>query len=106
MLLGTGPRQARSCRTSILFRQHRYVARPTRRVVEAVSVGVGVATGCGKPANVDLRSVAGLGPGLVVALSSDPSTVYVRAGVCPRAKDVLRCLRSRAAVNASGSLPQ
>ena len=110
VLIGTGPRSTGPvCRSTILFRGHRYVGRPTGRVVEAISVGVGVASGCGtQPANVDLRSVAGVKPALAVALPSDPSTVYVRRGVCPQARGaaVVRCLRSRAAVVATGSLPQ
>jgi len=107
VLLGTGTKHTTTCRTTILYRRHRYVGRPTRRVVEAIAVGIGVATGCGaKPANVDLRSVAGITPALAVALASEPTTVYVREGICPHARDVLRCLRSRAAVAATGSLPQ
>src|SRR5438128_2498024 len=87
VLLSGGPSgKTVVCRTTILYRRHHYVARPTSRVVEAIAVGIGVASGCAtKPANVDLRSVAGVDPALAVALASDPSTVYVRRGVCPEA---------------------
>jgi hypothetical protein len=94
VLLGTGPKHA-PCSTTILYQGRRYVARTTGRVVEAIAVGVGVASGCGtKPANVDLRSVQRVSPARAVALASDPSTVYVRRGLCPgKQRDaLLRCL--------------
>jgi hypothetical protein len=95
VLLGTGPKHA-SCSTTILYQGQRYVARSTGRVVEAIAVGVGVASGCGtKPANVDLRSVQGVSSARAVALASEPSTVYVRRGVCTgKERDaLLACLR-------------
>jgi hypothetical protein len=94
VLLGTGPAKKGSCSPTILYQGRRYEARPTGRVVEAIAVGVGVASGCGKPANVDLRSVAGVKVALAVALASDPSAAYVRRGRCPRLVDaaLLRCL--------------
>jgi hypothetical protein len=107
VILGTGSKHGTTCAQRILFRRQHYTARPTTRVVEAIAVGVGVASGCGqKPSNVNLRSVAGIKPALAVALASDPTTVYVRVGVCPHAKNAIRCLRSRAGVVATGSLPQ
>ena len=96
VLLGTGPKHAQ-CTTTILYQGQRYVARPSGRVVEAIAVGVGVASGCGtKPANVDLRSVQGVSSARAVALASDPSTVYVRRGVCAGKVDamLLTCLRA------------
>ena len=95
VLLGTGPAKQGSCSPTILYQGRRYAARPTGRVVEAIAVGVGVASGCGKPANVDLRSVAGVDVALAVALASDPSTAYVRRGRCPRlvGAALLRCLQ-------------
>src|SRR5262245_19082563 len=95
VLLGTGPSHP-ACSARILYRGHRYVARPTGRVVEAIAVGVGVASGCGtKPANVDLRTVQGVSVSRAVALASDSSTVYVRRGVCPGKENgaLLTCLR-------------
>ena len=108
VLLGTGPKHA-ACSTTVLYRGQRYVARPTGRVVEAIAVGVGVASGCGtKPANVGLRTVQGVSAARAVALASDSSTVYVRRGVCPGTERdaLLRCLRGQGAAAASASLLQ
>jgi hypothetical protein len=108
VLLGTGPKHP-ACSTTIRYRGLRYVARPSGRVVEAIAVGVGVASGCGTtPANVDLRSVQGVSTARAVALASDSSTVYVRRGVCPgKERDaLLRCLKGRGAAAASAILPR
>lgn len=104
VLLGSGPSRNPSCRTTIRYNGSRYLPRDSGRVVQAIAVGVGIASGCGgSPTNVSLRSVEGVRPGLAVALASEPSTVYVRAGVCPRAVGVglLRCLRSGPRIAAS-----
>jgi hypothetical protein len=96
VLLGTGQKHA-ACSTTILYGGRRYLARSSGRVVQAIAVGVGVASGCGtKPANVALRSVQGVSATRAVALASQPSTVYVRRGVCPRKARValLACLRA------------
>ena len=96
VLLGTGPKHP-VCSTTILYRGHHYVAHSTGRVVEAIAVGVGVASGCGTtPANVGLRTVQGVSAARAVALASDPSTVYVRRGVCTgKERDaLLACLRA------------
>ena len=96
VLLGTGPKHG-ACSTTILYRGWRYVSRPSGRVVEAIALGVGVASGCGtKPANVDLRTVQGVSAARAVALASDSSTVYVRRGVCPgqEREALLACLRA------------
>jgi hypothetical protein len=109
VLLGSGPSKRGSCRTTIRYQGQPYVARDTGRVVEAIAVGVGVASGCGtKPANVDLRTVAGVKAAHAVALASDPTTVYVRRGVCPSLAGaaLLRCLRGRAAAAASATPPR
>ena len=95
VLLGTGPKHA-ACSTTVRYQGQRYVARTSGRVVEAIAVGVGVASGCGtKPSNVDLRTVQGVSAARAVALASDSSTVYVRRGVCPgKERDaLLRCLK-------------
>jgi hypothetical protein len=108
VLLGTGAKHP-ACSTTVAYRGQRYVARTTGRVVEAIAVGVGVASGCGaKPANVDLRSVQGVSATRAVALASDSSTVYVRRGVCPgKERDaLLRCLKAPGAAAASASLLQ
>ena len=107
VLLGSGSSKRPTCRTTILYHGRRYAGRPAGRVVEAIAVGVGVIRGCGgKPANVDLRSVAGVRPSVAVALASDPATVYVARGVCPQLARgaLLRCLKAPAAAAASGSL--
>jgi hypothetical protein len=97
VLLGTPSKHA-ACSTTILYRGERYIARPSGRVVEAIAVGVGVASGCGtKPSNVGLRSVQGVSAARAVALASDSSTVYVRRGVCQgKERDaLLACLAGR-----------
>jgi hypothetical protein len=108
VLLGTGPKHA-ACSTTVLYRGQRYVARTSGRVVEAIALGVGVASGCGTtPANVDLRTVQGVSAARAVALASDSSTVYVRRGVCPGKERgaLLRCLKGQGAAAASASLPR
>jgi hypothetical protein len=97
VLLSTGSSRGPSCSTTILYQGQRYVGRPSGRVVEAIAVGVGVASGCGtKPTNVDLRTVQGVSATRAVALASELSTVYVRQGVCPgKERDaLLACLRA------------
>jgi len=108
VLLGSGPSKHGACRTTIRYQGRPYVARDTGRVVEAIAIGVGVASGCGTtPTNVDLRTVAGVKAARAVALASDPTTVYVKRGVCPSLAGaaLLRCLRGRAAAAASASPP-
>jgi hypothetical protein len=95
VLLGTGPKQP-PCSTTIHYLGQPYLARPSGTVVEAIAVGVGVASGCGqKPANVDLRSVQGVSPARAVAIASNPRTIYVRRGVCSGEQDggLLSCLK-------------
>jgi hypothetical protein len=108
VLLGSGARKTGGCRTTIRYQGRLYDARDSGRVVEAIAVGVGVASGCGNaPTNVDLRTVAGINAVRAVALASDPSTVYVRRGVCPglRRAALLGCLKGRAAAAASAIPP-
>ena len=97
VLLGTGSTKHKACSTTILYQGQRYVERSSGRIVEAIALGIGVATGCGtKPTNVDLRTVQGISAVRAVALASQPSTVYVRSGVC-RGKTraaLLACLRA------------
>ncbi len=103
VLLGTGSKHT-ACSTTVLYRGQQYVARTSGRVVEAIAVGVGVASGCGaKPANVGLRTVQGVPAARAVALASDSSTVYVRRGVCPGKERaaLLRCLRKATTRRAS-----
>jgi len=97
VLLGTGSTKQKACTTTILYQGQRYIERSSGRIVEAIALGVGVASGCGtKPTNVDLRTVQGVSAVRAIALASEPSTVYVRSGVCPakaRAA-LLTCLRA------------
>ncbi|HZS24397.1 MAG TPA: hypothetical protein VFA30_05350 [Gaiellaceae bacterium] len=95
VILDSGSSGGPRCSTTILYKGNRYEPRPTGRLVEAVAVGVGVASGCGTPSNVDLRTIAGVRPAVAVALGSEPATAYVRRGLCAgltRAK-LLTCLR-------------
>jgi hypothetical protein len=95
VLLGTGSK-APPCSTAILYQGQRYLPRHSGRVVEAIAIGIGVASGCGqKPQNVDLRSVQGVSAARAVVIASNPSTIYVRRGVCPseQGSALLSCLR-------------
>jgi hypothetical protein len=76
---------AKPCARALHYEGRQYLARPVApgRLVEAIAIGVGVTSGCGaSPANVDLRSIAGVEPTLAVALAADSSAIYVRPGVC------------------------
>jgi hypothetical protein len=101
VLLGTGSgTKTAPCSAKLLYKGNRYTARQTDSVVQAIAIGVGVASGCGtEPSNVNLRSLPGVKPAVAVALASDASTVYVRAGLCLHAtgSTVLPCLRARSA---------
>ena len=84
------------CAASLLFEGQTYVAREASGFVQAIAIGIGVAHGCGVPAtNVDVRSLAGVPSSRAIGVSTDQSSVYVRAGLCARttAAALLRCLR-------------
>lgn len=91
----SGGSRGKPCAASLLFRDHTYLAREASGFVQAIAIGVGVAHGCGVPAtNVDVRSLAGVPPSRAIGVSTDQSSVYVRAGVCAQtsADALLRCL--------------
>jgi hypothetical protein len=95
---GNGGSPGGSCVPTLRYRGRTYVARSvsTRQAVEAIAIGVGVASGCGAaPANVDLRSLAGIRPADAVGVTADQSSIYVRRGVCRRSTpaDLVTCLR-------------
>ena len=99
VVLSSGGSAAKPCAGSLLYQGRRYVARPagTAHVVQAIAIGVGVTSGCGaSPANVDLRSLAGVKPSVAVGLPADQSSIYVRRGVCAAASpaELLGCLRA------------
>jgi hypothetical protein len=98
VLRGDGSPGGPACASSLLYRGRLYVARAAGAapVVQAIAIGVGVTRGCGvSPANVDLRSLAGVEPSVAVGLPADQSSIYVRRGVCPSASSagLLACLR-------------
>ena len=71
VILATGRKHA-ACSTTVLYQGQRYVARTSGRVVEAIAVGVGLASGCGtKQTNVDLRTVQGVSAARAVGVASD-----------------------------------
>jgi len=89
---------ASTCARALLFRGGTYVARPVpaNAFVQAIAIGVGVASGCGaSPANVNIRSLAGVAAARAVALPADSSSIYVRRGICSGAPEtgLAACLR-------------
>jgi hypothetical protein len=87
-----------SCARSLLYAGRTYTARDIggAPVVQSIAIGVGVVSGCGAtPANVDIRSIAGVRPSFAVALPTEASTLYVARGRCPELAGaaLLRCLR-------------
>ncbi len=87
-----------SCARSLLYAGRTYTARDAgdAAVVQSIAIGVGVVSGCGAaPANVDVRSIAGVRPAYAVALPTETTTLYVSRGRCPdrTAAALLGCLR-------------
>ena len=82
------------CAKTLEYQGRAYTARAASSFVQSIAIGVGIASGCGTtPANVDVRSLAGIAPARAVAVPTDQSSVYVRKGVCGKAPSLLRCLR-------------
>jgi hypothetical protein len=93
VLRGSG---GKPCAASLLFRGRTYTARAATGFVQAIAIGIGVTRGCGAaPANVNVRSLAGIAPSRAIGISGDQSSVYVRRGVCAHASAdaLLACLR-------------
>lgn len=96
VVLSGGP--AGSCSTTLEYLGHAYTVRSAggADAVQAIAIGVGITRGCGsKPENVGIRSLAGVAPGVAVAVAGDASSVYVRRGVCVHAppRALLACLK-------------
>lgn len=84
------------CAKTITFLGGSYTARTASDFVQSVAIGVGIASGCGAaPANVNVRSVAGVAPARAIALATDDSSIYVRRGLCAGAAGaaLIACLR-------------
>ena len=84
------------CAKTLAYKGGDYTARAASSFVQSVAIGVGVASGCGtQPANVNVRSVAGIEVPRAIAVATDQSTLYVRKGLCVRAsgRALLACLR-------------
>lgn len=93
----SGGSGGKPCAALLTFREQTYVAREASGFVQAIAIGVGVTHGCGlTPANVNVRSLAGVSPSRAIGISGDESSAYVRRGVCASASAValLACLRS------------
>jgi hypothetical protein len=98
VVIGSGGGSSSSCSTALYYSGHPYSVRSVRdnTVVQARAIGVGVTRGCGtRPENVDIRSVAGVRPAVAVAVAGDPSSIYVRRGVCPSlsGRALLACVK-------------
>jgi hypothetical protein len=86
-----------SCRRTLRYAGRTFVARHAT-ALQSLAIGTGVVSGCGaKPADVDIRSLAGISPALAVALPTESGSVYVARGRCPGrdGAELLRCLRRR-----------
>jgi hypothetical protein len=84
------------CAATLVYGGRTYVAREAGGFVQAIAIGVAVAHGCGAPpANVDVRSLAGVPASRAIGISTDQSSVYVRRGVCAQASStaLLDCLK-------------
>ncbi len=101
IVLRGGGSGEKACTRTLVYRGRRYVARqaPPTQLVQAIAIGVGLARGCdASPSNVDLRSLTGIKPTAAVGLAGDPSSVYVRRGLCSASssRKLMRCLRASA----------
>ncbi|MBX5475034.1 MAG: hypothetical protein IRZ20_08480 [Thermoleophilia bacterium] len=93
-----GGAEGGSCARALRYAGRSYTARPLggAGVVQSIAIGTGVVSGCGEaPANVDVRSVAGIRPAFAVALPTETETLYVAHSRCPGREGtaLLRCLR-------------
>jgi len=99
VLFRTAPGSS-TCAKTLAYKGVGYTARavPATAFVQSIAIGVGIASGCGSsPANVDVRSLAGIRPTLAVALPTDQTSIYVRAGACAGVSParLVPCLRQR-----------
>ena len=89
-----------TCAKTLVYEGSEYTARavPATAFVQSIAIGVGIATGCGStPANVNVRSVTGIRPGVAIAVPTEQTSIYVRTGACTgvAAARLVRCLRER-----------
>jgi hypothetical protein len=73
------------CSQSLSYAGRTYTARTAnpRQLVQALAVGVGVASGCGaQTSNVNIRTLVGVRPAAAVGVDGEGSSVFVRAGLC------------------------
>jgi hypothetical protein len=85
------------CSTSLSYLGRPYAVRSVGggKVVQAVSIGVGITRGCNsKPENVNVRSLVGIPSASAVGLEGNTTVVYVRRGVCGNAaaQALMACL--------------
>jgi hypothetical protein len=84
----------KQCAKTLEYGGRAYTARAASSFVQSIAIGVGVASGCGTtPANVNVRSLAGIRPARAIAVATDQSSIYVRKGLCRSASSLLGCLR-------------
>ena len=89
-----------TCARRLAYEGVEYTARavPATAFVQSIAIGVGITSGCGStPANVDVRSVAGIRPTVAIAVPTDQTSIYVRTGTCAgvAATRLVPCLRQR-----------
>lgn len=91
-----GSQPVSSCARTLRYQGLSYTARQvTGSAVQRLAIGIGVTSGCGRPSNVDLRSLESISVSRAVAVSGESGSVYVRRGICAKAErtDLLRCLQ-------------
>lgn len=96
VILGSGPK-ASSCVQTLAYAGAGYDARRSSSAVQGIATGVGVLSGCGRPAsNVNVRTLVEIATARAIAVEGDGSSIYVRHGLCPSAPAarLLACLRS------------
>lgn len=86
-----------NCTKTLEYSGVRYTARALPAFVQSIAIGTAVATGCGAaPADIAVRSVAGIDPAVALAVPTDDTSVYVHAGTCTgvAAARLLACLKN------------
>jgi hypothetical protein len=102
IILGGGTPPPQNCAKTLRYQGHVYVARPMPAppLVQSLAIGIGVLAGCGTPAsNINIRSLAGVVPGVAIGIPSDANSVYVRQNTCPSiaGRALSTCLHSHTA---------
>ena len=94
VILGSGPK-ASSCVQTLAYAGVGYDARSNSSAVQGIATGIGVLSGCGRPAsNVNVRTLVGIATARAIAIEGDGSAIYVRHGLCASvsAARLLACL--------------